>query len=67
MKIVVSYICYVLGDLISRTTMFWGNGFGYGLYQKLMLWSVDLDTTGRIWTFKNKEYKGKGKQKKRKK
>ena len=43
--------------------MFWGNGFGYGLYRKLMLWSVDLDREGRIWTYKNKEYKGKGKKK----
>jgi len=25
------------------------NGFGYGLYSKLMLWSVDLDIKGKIW------------------
>lgn len=64
MRFVLSYICYGLGDLISRTTMFWANGFGYGLYRKLMLWSVDLDREGRIWTYKNKEYKGKRRKKK---
>jgi len=49
MKIFFSYIFYYLGDTISRTTMQWFNGFGYGVYSKLMLWSSDLDTEDRLW------------------
>jgi hypothetical protein len=35
--------------MISHTIMRWGDGFGYPLYNKLMLWSVDLDKHGKIW------------------
>jgi len=49
MKLFLVYIFYYLGDIISRTTMQWFNGFGYGLYSKLMLWSSDLDTENKIW------------------
>ena len=49
MRLVLSYILYLIGDIISRTTMRLFNGFGYGLYSKLMLWSVDLDIKGKIW------------------
>ena len=49
MRLALSYILYLIGDIISRTTMRLFNGFGYGLYSKLMLWSVDLDTKGKIW------------------
>jgi hypothetical protein len=49
MKLFLVYIFYYAGDIISRTTMQWFNGFGYGLYSKLMLWSVDLDTESKIW------------------
>ena len=56
MKLLLSRIFYVIGDLISITTMRWGDGYGYPLYNKLMLWSVDLDTHGKIWKFvKNKK------------
>jgi len=34
--------------MISRTIMRWGDGFGYPIYNKLMLWSVDLDKHGKI-------------------
>ena len=56
MKLLLSRIFYVIGDLLSITIMRWGDGYGYPLYNKLMLWSVDLDTHGKIWKFvKNKK------------
>jgi len=58
MKLILSYIFYIIGDIISITTMQWFNGFGYGLYSKLMLWSSDLDTNDIIWkTVKSKRKK----------
>ena len=47
MRLVLSYILYFIGDIISRTLMFWGYGFKF--YNKIMLWSVDLDNEGKIW------------------
>jgi len=29
--------------------MRWLDGFGYGIYSKLMLWSSNLDTENRLW------------------
>ena len=29
--------------------MFWGDGYGFKIYNKVMLWSVDLDAKGQIW------------------
>jgi len=49
MKFLLSYILYKIGDLISITTMKWGNGFGYTLYSKVMHMSVNLDTNNKIW------------------
>lgn len=49
MKLLLSKLLYHAGDLISRTTMRWGDGFGYPVYSKLMLWSVDLDTKQKLW------------------
>jgi len=49
MKLLLSRIFYVIGDWISLTLMRWGDGYGYPLYSKLMLWSVDLDVHGKIW------------------
>ena len=31
--------------------MFWGDGYGFKIYNKVMLWSVDLDTKGKIWKY----------------
>lgn len=59
MKITLSYILYFIGDIISRTLMFWG--YGFKLYNRIMLWSVDLDTQGKIW--KHVEPKKKRKKK----
>lgn len=52
----VIYITYYLGDLISRTTMRYGNGFGYGLYSKLMHISSELDTEDLLWKKPCKEH-----------
>lgn len=49
MKLLLSKIFYYAGDLISKTTMQWGDGWGYRAYNKLMLWSIDLDTEEKIW------------------
>jgi hypothetical protein len=37
-----------------------GNGYGFKFYNKVMLWSVDLDTEGKVW----KHVKPKKKKKK---
>jgi len=49
MRLFLVYLFYYIGDIISRTTMRWFNGFGYKVYSKLMLWSSDLDTEDRLW------------------
>lgn len=56
MKLFLSYIFYVIGDIISRTTMQFFNGLGFGVYQKVMLLSVDLDTEGKIWKYVKPKY-----------
>ena len=45
----LSYMLYYIGDIISRTTMVWGNGFGYSIYSRIMNLSVNLDTEQKIW------------------
>ena len=47
MKQALSWILYYLGDIISRTILRYG--YGYGLYKTLMLWSVDLDDKFNVW------------------
>lgn len=54
MRLILSKILYNIGDLISRTTMAWGNGFGYSVYRQIMLWSCNLDNEGKIWKYVNK-------------
>jgi hypothetical protein len=49
MKYMLSYMLYYIGDIISRTTMVWGNGFGYSIYSRIMNLSVNLDTEQKIW------------------
>jgi len=51
MKHLISLLLYYIGDIISRTTMILGDGYGYKLYNKVMLWSVDLDTEGKVWKY----------------
>jgi hypothetical protein len=47
MRLILSYILYFIGDIISRTFMF--SQYGFKIYNKIMLWSVDLDHDGKIW------------------
>jgi len=49
MRYILSYALYIIGDIISMTIMNWGDGYGYKIYNKVMLWSVNLDEEGRIW------------------
>jgi hypothetical protein len=51
MRLLLSYFLYSLGDAISRTTIFIGNSYGFKIYNKVMLWSVDLDNEGKIWKY----------------
>jgi hypothetical protein len=58
MKLALSWLLYFLGDIISRTLL--RMGLGYGLYKTLMLWSVELDDKFDVW----KEVKPKRRKKK---
>jgi len=51
MRLILSYILYFIGDIISRTFMVWGDGYGFNIYNKIMLMSVDLDNEGKIWKY----------------
>ena len=54
MKLALSLLFYHIGDIISKTTMCWGNGYGYNVYRTVMLWSVNLDEKGKIWKYVKK-------------
>ena len=47
MKLALSRVLYWLGDVISRTIL--RLGIGYGLYKTLMLWSLELDDKFDVW------------------
>ena len=49
MRLFIVYLFYYIGDIISRTTMTWFNGFGYKIYSKFMLWSSNLDIDDILW------------------
>lgn len=63
MRFLLSYFFYYIGDIISRTIMFWGDGYGFKIYNKVMLWSVDLDKKGLIWKYVESKPKNKRKKK----
>ena len=50
-KETLSRILYHIGDIISLTIMRFGDGYGWSIYNKIMLWSVDLDQNGKIWKY----------------
>ena len=50
----LSIIFYKIGDLISRTIMMYGDGYGYSVYRICMLWSCSLDKEGKIWKYVKK-------------
>lgn len=43
----LSWIFYFAGDIVSKTIL--RLGIGYGIYSRLMRLSVDLDDNGHIW------------------
>lgn len=49
MRYVLSYILYSIGDIISKTIMNYGDGYGFKIYNQVMLWSVELDRECKIW------------------
>lgn len=51
----LSWILYRLGDLVSYPIRWWDLGFLYPVYNRLMIWSVDLDGAGKIWDYVEKE------------
>jgi len=51
LKETLSRILYHIGDILSLTTMRFGDGYGWKIYNKIMLWSVDLDKNGKIWKY----------------
>jgi len=63
MRLILSYILYFIGDIISRTLMSYG--FGFKIYNKVMLWSVDLDKEGKIWKYTKPKRKSKNGKSKR--
>jgi len=65
MKYIFSYMLYVIGDIISLTIMRWGRGYGWSIYNKIMLWSADLDDKGKIWKFAKSTRKNKNGNSKR--
>ena len=58
MKTLLAYMCYYLGDFVSRFLTI-TNGYVYPLYSKLMLWSNDLDTEHKIWSKPNEHLSNK--------
>ena len=56
----LSWLLYCLGDGLSRFMRLW-NPLGrlYPVYNRLMVWSADLDKAGKVWDFVDeKEKKG---------
>jgi hypothetical protein len=53
MKTALAWILYYLGDLVSRLLVWDLFSFLYPVYNKLMIWSSDLDTEHRIWKEEN--------------
>ena len=52
MSEILALICYMLGDWISRSPLC-NFRIGAVIYQKLMLWSCDLDKKEKIWKTPN--------------
>ena len=63
MNLLLSKILYHIGDILSLTTMRLGDGYGWRIYNKIMLWSVDLDQNGKVWKYVKPKKKSKSKKK----
>jgi hypothetical protein len=57
MKLILAYICYFSGDMISKL-FYWDILVGplYPVYNKLIQWSTVLDTNNVIWEKRNGYY-----------
>lgn len=58
MRLISSRALYYIGDFISRL-FYWRlfrlfSGLLYPIYNKVMLWSMDLDKDGKVWRHINK-------------
>jgi len=49
MKLTLAYILYYLGDFVSKLMNTELTGWLYPVYNKLMIWSSELDDEGVIW------------------
>lgn len=49
MKYLLSLTLYWIGDTISHVMTKFDWVWLYPIYNRLMIWSSDLDTEGRIW------------------
>ena len=49
MKTVLAYVLYFLGDVISKMMNTNFTYWLYPVYNKLMIWSMALDTKGHLW------------------
>jgi len=49
MKLILAYILYYLGDFVSKLMNTELTGWLYPVYNKLMIWSSELDDDGVIW------------------
>jgi hypothetical protein len=47
MKLALSWLLYHIGDILNHNVLRYG--YGYSLYNKIMLLSSDLDDKGIIW------------------
>ena len=54
MKIILSKLLYMLGHLVSVFLYCDWLCFLYPVYNKLMIWSSDLDKDGKVWNNNNK-------------
>jgi hypothetical protein len=48
-KLVLAWTLYYLGDFVSKLMNTELTGWLYPVYNKLMIWSSELDVNGRIW------------------
>ena len=56
MKLMLAYIAYYLGHWISFPMHWFDWGWLYPAYNRLMIWSADLDDEGVIWNFSSSKH-----------
>lgn len=53
MKLLIAWMLYFLGDLVSKIMNTDLTAWLYPVYNKLMIWSSELDDDGVIWKKSN--------------